>query len=256
MVQLVVFLLVVAALVILVLQNLSPVLSLVVLGSSVGMLPFSVWLLGAIAIGVLCTLIIYQLTPQRRAYRPIGKRLSEPTPEPTRFVDTPGREPTSRHQPSDSSERQNPYDSEWETFKAPEQWDDWGPQQPSPRVTSYQESPGTVVGDSVGDAFRDIESGWGDDDYETSARYASRQEPGSDIGWDKDNAYSSQSAEQPESTYEARTYEEGWLYGNDALDDPSSTAEPDEPQLEDSEDVYDANYRVIIPPYDANDKDG
>lgn len=250
MVQLIAFLLVVAALVILVLQNLSPVLPLVVLGSSVGALPFSVWLLGAIAIGVLCTLLIYQLVPQKRTYRPMGKRLSDPAPEPTnRFVDSPS--------PSDSSstrfqpERQNPYDNDWETFKAPEQWDDWGQQQGYASSYDSRERPSASAGDSVDDAVRDIESGWENDNYE--ARYSSRQDAGPDIGWDDrgvsyDNEQGAYGSERS-----PRTYDEGWLYGNDANEgEPARPAEPEEPQPEDSEDdVYDANYRVIIPPYDA-----
>ncbi len=261
MVQLIALLLLVAALVILVLQNLTPVVGLVVLGVSVGALPVSVWLLGAIATGVLCTLIIYQLVPQKRAYRPIGKRLSDPAPEPTRFVnppvDTPMGMPDARSSNAPSgrfqqSDRQNPYDSDWENFRAPEQWDDWGQKQPSEYVASNRPRPS--VGDAVDDTFKDIESGWGDDDYETSARYASRQETSPDIGWDDSSAYDSSRVER--LNYEPRTYEEGWLYGNDAPEEPLGIAEPGEPRPDDpDESVYDANYRVIIPPYDVQDKD-
>lgn len=248
MVQLITFLLVVAALLILVLQNLSPVLGLVVLGNSVGALPISVWLLGAIAIGALCTLLIYQLVPQKRAYRPMGRRLSDPVPEPSnRFVDSPDdSRSTGSSQPP---ERQNPYDNDWENFSPPAQWDDWG-QRPTPDTapTSSERS------GSVGDAVRDIESGWGDDDYEASARHASRQDTGPDIGWDDRGTYSSDGPEHPSP----RTYEEGWLYGSDTPEERLDTAEPGEPTSDESEDenVYDANYRVIIPPYDAKDKEG
>ena len=76
MVQLITFLVVVAALVILVLQNLSPAMVLVVLGRSTVALPLSLWLLMAIATGVLSTLLIYQLVPQERAYRPMGQRFA------------------------------------------------------------------------------------------------------------------------------------------------------------------------------------
>ncbi|MEA5466261.1 hypothetical protein [Leptothoe sp. PORK10 BA2] len=269
MVQLIVFLLAVAVLVILVLQNLSPLLPLVVLGRSVGTLPLSLWLLGAIAIGVLCALLVYQLVPSKRSYRPMGKRLSDPMPgndAPNRFVDAPvgesvdpyvdsSTDESSRSQSSSrgnsrsnsrsNSQRQNPYDTDWESFKAPEQWDDWGQRQ----VPSYGSEPSS---NSADDAVRDIESGWGDDGYRESARAsfrsdrgpdrgpsAGRMDLGPDMGWDVGGA------EQPSS----RTYEEGWLYGNDSGDEP--VAEADKP--EDSEDVYDANYRVIIPPYDAKD---
>ncbi|MBE9065484.1 LapA family protein [Leptolyngbya cf. ectocarpi LEGE 11479] len=252
MVQLITFLLVVAALVILVLQNLTPVLELVVLGGTTVALPLAVWLLSAIAIGALCAWLIYQLAPQKRAYRPIGKRLSDPAPEPSptnRFVDSPedsasGYQPP---QPAASRDTRSPYDSDWENFRAPEQWDDWGQQQ----------APGYAARDmprtSAEDTVRDIESGWGDDGYGESARAAARQtnrpDSGPDIGWARSGA------EQPSSSmYEPRTYEEGWLYGSDAPEEPAP--EPDAPPPEEPEDVYDANYRVIIPPYDSKDKDG
>ena len=103
----------------------------------------------------------------------------------------------------------------------------------------------------MGDTVRDIESGWGDDGYEASARYASRQDAGPDIGWDDRSAYSS------DRVGTSRTYEEGWLYGGDSPDEPPSDAEPGEPTPEEPEEenVYDANYRVIIPPYEGQDKE-
>ncbi|EKU99618.1 hypothetical protein Lepto7375DRAFT_1681 [Leptolyngbya sp. PCC 7375] len=261
MVQLMALLLIVAVLVILVVQNLSPVLGLVILGTSVGALPFSVWLLGAIATGTACTLLIYQLVPQKRAYRPIGQRLSDPPPDPDppRFADEPPSEryrsgSASRFQSSPQKpERQNPYDNDWENFRAPEQWDDWGQQQTSGAAPQSRTSVGETMGqDTVGDTVRDIESGWGDDDYEASSRYGSRQKSDPDIGWDDGDSYhSSDGADRPSP----RTYEEGWLYGDDSPDESSRTPEPGEPQPDEDEDVYDANYRVIIPPYEAKDKD-
>ena len=256
MVQLITLLVVVAALLILVLQNVTPVLELVVLGSSIGALPFSVWLLGAIAVGALCTLLIYQLVPQKRTYRPMGRRLNEPEPAPTsRFVDSPGpSRASSREAASNSRNRPDPYDNDWETFKAPEQWDDWGQQQTNAASRdSFEDRPRPSVSDAIGDAVKDIESGWGDDDYEASARYASRQEPGPDIGWEQHGTTPDHAA--------PRTYEDGWLYGNNAPEEnsPDNFPRPAEPEEVTSEaleeDVYDANYRVIIPPYERNDKD-
>lgn len=249
MVQLITFLLIVAALVVLVLQNLTPVLELVVLGGTTVALPLAVWLLSAIALGALCAWLIYQLAPQKRAYRPMGKRLTDPVPEPpptNRFVDSPEHsssgQPSAQQTSSRDSQSQSPYDSDWENFRAPEQWDDWGQQQAS----GYRDRPRTSAEDTV----RDIESGWGDDSYGESGRAAARptNRP------DRDD-WAQGGAEQPSSsTYEPRTYEEGWLYGSDAPEEPAP--EPNAPLPEESEDVYDANYRVIIPPYDTKDKDG
>ncbi|NEQ52458.1 MAG: hypothetical protein F6K11_20325 [Leptolyngbya sp. SIO3F4] len=252
MVQLITFLLVVAALVILVLQNLTPVLPLVVLGQPMVALPFSLWLLGAIAIGVLCTLVIYQLVPKKRSYRPMGKRISNPVtePEPTnRFVDSPNESSSNRVQqpPVNNSQRQNPYDSDWENFRAPEQWEDWGKQHANYDSRDTSDSSRDTSRNSPADTIRDIESGWGDDDYAYQPRRPSYQDPyqedaGPDIGW-----HGREAEQQP------RTYEQGWLYGNEATDDPSVDNEPGAPQPDESEDVYDANYRVIIPPYDTKD---
>lgn len=251
MVQLITALLIVVALVILVLQNLSPVLGLVVLGRATIELPLAVWLLVAIALGAFLALIIYRLVPKKRAYRPMGERLSDPPPEPSnRFVDSPSDRfstaaPAAPAAPP-AREDSNPYDSDWENFKAPEQWEDWGQQ----RSADYAARDMPRTGDTVGETVRDIESGWEDDDYDASGRFASRQEAGPDIGWRAESDYREQPPDRPAS----RTYEEGWLYGNDAAEESSATAEPGEPQPEEpEEDVYDANYRVIIPPYDAKD---
>ena len=240
MVQLIAFLLMVAALVILVLQNLSPVLPLVVLGRPLVALPLSLWVLGAIAIGILCTLLIYQLVPKKRAYRPMGQRLSDPVPEPpNRFVDSSSERGPSQFQQPDSGQRHNPYDSDWENFRAPEQWDDWGQTQ-----TDYA-SADARTGDSpsADDAVRDIESGWGDDGYGESRRPVYRDDGEPDIGWHSDGA------ERPST----RTYGEGWLYGNDSNTEPDAAAESESARPEEPEDVYDANYRVIIPPHDTKD---
>ncbi len=246
MVQLITFLLVVAVLVTLVLQNLNPVLGLVVLGRSTFELPFAVWLLGAIAIGGLCTLVIYQLAPKKRPYRPMGRRLSEPPPT-DRFTDTP-HEPGNRFQSQTEGQGmaaaasqtppQNPYDRDWEEFRAPEQWEDWG-QQTVSSDTGHRPSP------TADDTMRDIESGWGDDDYETSGRFAAKRNSGPGRDWDSTDAYNG-----PEGA-STQTYDEGWLYGNDSTEEPDTDAPQNAPQSETAdENVYDANYRVIIPPYE------
>ena len=252
MVQLTIFLTVAAALLILVLQNLSPSLPLVVLGRSTGALPLSLWLLIAIAAGSLCTLLIYQLVPKQRSYRPMGKRVgNDVPPEPAnRFVDMSGSNPSNpstpeRGQSRDETtpryqtKRPTPYDSDWETFKAPEQWDDWGQQQGRSRDASRDpvRDPARDPGDPVDNTVRDIESGWGYDDYAPPPAYG--ENAGPDIGWDG---------------AQARTHDEGWLYGGEPPAEPPVSPEPEPP--EPSDDVYDASYRVIIPPYDAKDDPG
>ncbi|MEM6254813.1 MAG: hypothetical protein AAF821_18000 [Cyanobacteria bacterium P01_D01_bin.156] len=244
MVRIIAFLVVVAALVTLVLQNLTPVLGLVVLGQTTVELPLAVWLLGAIAVGAMCTLVMYQLVPQKKAYRPMGKRLSDPPPA-NRFVDS---EPPIANQvqpPAGGADTgRNPYDRDWDNFRAPEQWEDWGQQSAAadygPRDRSNMPSDD--------DAMRDIESGWEEEDYQASRRFVDRQEPSRpDTGWD-DRDYPAEGGEQP------RSYEEGWLYNNSSGVESRESVEEESPRAEEAnEDVYDANYRVIIPPYDTKD---
>lgn len=260
MVQLITLLLLVALLGILVLQNLTPVLGLVVLGQSTIMLPLSLWLLGAISLGVLCTLLIYQLVPQKRPYRPMGQRLSDPIAadsEPAnrfvdnRFVDTTRDNPSGQFQQSVTSDpsRQNPYDADWENFKAPEQWDDWEQQQQAASNYSYE----NTAEDTFRGTVQDIESGWGDDGYESTYAYP-REE--SEMGWEDRSPYDSDYVNRSERPA-SRTYQGGWLYNNNASETSPETTSKNPDEFEDSdfeelEDVYDANYRVIIPPYDAN----
>lgn len=89
--QIIILLLILAALVILAVQNLSIPVSLVILGSSrTPEIPFGLLLVGAVGIGALITLILYGLIglqrPPESKYRPLGRRV--PYPE------NPGSAPT------------------------------------------------------------------------------------------------------------------------------------------------------------------
>ncbi|MEO1146001.1 MAG: hypothetical protein AAFY26_10440 [Cyanobacteria bacterium J06638_22] len=70
MVRLVIFLIVVAALLVVVLQNTTPLVALTIFGMQTPTLPLGIWVLGAIAMGVLTTLLIATLLrlvePRRR----------------------------------------------------------------------------------------------------------------------------------------------------------------------------------------------
>ena len=81
--RLIILLLILAALAVLAVQNLSTPVSLVILGSArTPEIPFGLLLLGAVCIGVLITLILYGLVGLRRPpeskYRPMGRRVPYP----------------------------------------------------------------------------------------------------------------------------------------------------------------------------------
>ncbi|NEP16943.1 MAG: hypothetical protein F6J97_08545 [Leptolyngbya sp. SIO4C1] len=297
MVRLIVLILVLGLLVILAVQNTAPAIALVVLGRQTIALPLSVWLLGAIAAGSVAALLMYgfaSLTgPSRRPYRPIGQRIrpderrefeperdrtvgrSIPTDDITREASL-GPPPADTSQPpSQSASPKAPksaYDTSWESFQAPERWDDWG-EQPDPQsVAAAKTEPPRQTGlgfkrapYSAADSVSEIESGWEADD-------AAEAEPPRRSAADQ--------TERP-----TRTYESGSLYSDDASDDASdaeagwsnadrrprddsaetfeddipdnifdSTADLDPAQVG-PDGVYEADYRVIIPPYRPLDEE-
>lgn len=82
MVRLIVLLVVLAALVILAVQNLSTSIALVILSGQTAELSFGLLLVGAVCLGALITLLIYGLMSLRRSpeskYRPIGRPMPYP----------------------------------------------------------------------------------------------------------------------------------------------------------------------------------
>ncbi|MEL6327138.1 MAG: hypothetical protein AAFQ61_09585 [Cyanobacteria bacterium J06626_23] len=311
MVRLVGLLFLVIVLVILALQNLSPTLTLVVFGSQTLTLPFSAWLLGAVAVGVFLTLLIYGLlgmrSPPRRPYRPLGQRIrpetsepdthhsdarryesspypssyaaasSESSPGPSRAVSS-GSE-TQTATPHDEPRYENSEDAgDWGTYSPPEQWEDWG-QRPEPAASSEPAAPrqgfrfrqDPYSPDTVMD---DIESGW-EEGYEAPT-YDERTGGADYAGSAYDDRYDSRETDRYPNDYSdlsdgwetnagatPRVYEDGNLYQPDTSGEYGSSerdetmgdiAAEDEP-----EDVYDADFRVIIPPYEPpneeNDRD-
>lgn len=80
--RLIILLLILAALVVLTVQNLSTSMALVILSGKTTALPFGLLLLGAICIGALVTLVLYTLVglwrPPESKYRPMGRRVPYP----------------------------------------------------------------------------------------------------------------------------------------------------------------------------------
>lgn len=247
--RLLVWLVMLAALTILAVQNLSPAIPLVVLSSRTIALPLSFWLLGAIAIGALTTLLLYSLSqlaaPSRRPYRPMGQRLSSPPPDDDRVnrfsAATAERSNSRSESPSPSA-----YDTDWESFRAPEQWDDWE-QRPepdtvaqstqgrsAPRAFQFKRQPY-----SAADTVDEIESGW--ETYETYAEDGIPYQGVSPVEETLDDIAAGWEAEAGPYPPSAPT-----------------DYEPEEFETDDdqTDGVYDADYRVIIPPYKPPEEKG
>jgi hypothetical protein len=108
--RIILLLLILAALVILALQNLSISVSLVILGSSrTPEIPFGLLLVGALCMGALITLVLYGLVglqrPPESKYRPLGRRV--PYPESPGSV-SPSGTPYSPASPYSSSTSSSP----------------------------------------------------------------------------------------------------------------------------------------------------
>ena len=192
----VVFLLVVGGLVLFAVQNASPWEALVLFGARTQPLPLSVWMVGAIAAGVLTTLLMAGLlnldSPESRSKSPRkGRSRAASSSRETQYRKTTPESESSWGRSSDtprgsagsastsSSDSADPLDAQdWGTFKPPEQWDDWG-QRPDPSVAVDTPDPaGSTRNKSkrksrrqkeqyaVEESYEEIAGGW--DDYEES----------------------------------------------------------------------------------------
>lgn len=297
---------IIGLLVVLAVQNTSPPIALVVLGGRTPPLPLSVWLLAAIASGAVTTLLLYGFanlsTPSRRSYRPMGQRIRSSAPEPrdrqsddaaSRLASEPVAATASPRRPNRGADRpkgapksapKSAYDTDWESFKAPERWDDWG-NKPDPRRVAETkaekaQSPKRGFGFkrepySATASVNEIESGW--DGYEAPA---TQPEPDDlETGWDTAAAkappqsvpHSSPSRPAPDHERPTtRVYDSGSLYDRppqatdefiteDIFDDSEDIFEDRSDDLEPAQvgpdGVYEADYRVIIPPYKPLDDD-
>lgn len=163
--RLVVVLLTLATVLLLVLQNLTPALPLVFLGSRSVALPVGVWLFGAIGLGALTTLGLTVLLKLSRGGGS-GRRRYQYEPQP--FYEP--AEPTSpssapRSSPASDPDRQTRYgttpadraaaattDSSWQSWadlQAPARWDSWESDRRAPDPMPYPD-PGSY-GDPNGD---------------------------------------------------------------------------------------------------------
>lgn len=275
--RLVVTLVLIVALVTLALQNMSPALALVFLGGRTVALPLAVWLLAAIALGSITALLLVGLGSSGPAGKTPPRRRWRVQPEPK----SPGATPSPRS-PGDTPPppRDTPRSPRGTVATPPpesqrgEDWADWEQRIPvgerrdwdSPPVMARGAGPPPLSGDQWRDrqeaeaSMADIATDW-DPDAETSAYPARDVSPVEDAlediasGWEE--------WEPPRSpppatayTYRPDPQAEGRQDQIYAPPDPPQQPWPEEAaQDEDGNPgVYDADYRVIIPP-PAHDPD-
>lgn len=308
--RLIVLGLVLVALVILALQNLSLSLPLVVLGTPTGSLPLALWLVGAIAVGAICTLLIFWLVnlgqPPRSGYRPMGRRVPYPSDERSAATETAGwqssPEPSdnrysdlSSDRPSDqppqppaapASDRvaatepvrpapQNRDAADWESFRPPERWDSW--EQPasaepprSGRFFGREADSADATVNQIDQGWEEEEAGWDganrtdDDQLEQRPRQTYRDNNlynPDQSGYDESAYSESDYSDYDESAYNrvgdpaSSNWEEDWeeespersARRTDEADDADRQMGPDG--------VYDADYRVIVPPHRPLDEE-
>jgi hypothetical protein len=250
-------LLILGGLVLFALQNMSPALPLVILGAATQPFPLALWIGGAIASGAMTTLLISGLAgsrPARRvASRPAANRFSG-------GASSAPRNPFARaSQPGSTSGNATRLQDDWETSGKKDEWDDWEEPQTSGRssFSSSQTSSSPQTGGSRSDFGRNPQPeirDRTDDDWQNWEGYEDSRRD--DRRFDR----SDREPREPQRTdFEvkrdpATRYQSGSVYslGYNRADEADL-----EQDLEDNPDregtsrrgVYDAEYRVLTPPY-------
>jgi uncharacterized integral membrane protein len=254
MVRLVLVLAIAGGLTLFALQNLTPI-SLVILGVASQPLPLAVWLLGAIVSGAATTLLVSGLISASNAFAtPRSRRTGKRSPNRVSSSTSPGWKAawsTSKSEPPkpprNTAQRVNGDD--WEPRPPLEEWEDWeGYEEPA-------KSPSTAQSSYVSSEER----------YSSSQRYPQSEDFAPTMQeqevWDdwEDEPEDSRYEDRPlseEDTRPRRTdfevrqepvarYQSGTIYSysyRDAEDRRDSSVGK-------SENVYDAEFRVITPPY-------
>jgi hypothetical protein len=244
--NLVIFLIVVAGLVLLVLQNISPSVSLVFLGTQTPSFPLSFWMVMAIAVGVILSLLIwglFQLSASGSAAVPQSSpppRSPKPPVQPMGFKAEPSPEPSSSYSssrnPVNTARTSTTYSSpqptastastndDWETEVKPirQSWDeeDWGEEESVNSTASQprwnQEEVASNSGEPRSEASEVRSSYSPESEYTRPNHYEVEQKP-------------------KRETWSGSVYSYGYREGGDTA-------------VGKSESVYDADYRIITPP--------
>ena len=254
-------LLILGGLVLFALQNMSPALPLVILGTATQPLPLALWIGGAIASGAATTLLISALSglgrPARRApSRPAATQFSRNSGSASRNPFAQGGNASSKTgSASGSTSGATQLQDDWETRGQKEEWDDW--EEPQTRsapsnFASPSASPSVSPSGSSNDpGFRNpqpeirdrTDDDWRNwDGYEDSRRDDRR---------DADPEPRPRRTDFEVKRDPATRHQSGSIYSygynqpkNPDFEDTDSRREvPERPG------VYDAEYRVITPPY-------
>ncbi|MDY7022869.1 MAG: hypothetical protein SWJ54_16235 [Cyanobacteriota bacterium] len=235
--NLVIFVIAVAALALLVWQNLSPTVSLVFLGSQSPAFPLSFWIVMAIAVGVILALLIWGLFQMSATGSTVSRRSPSRSPkppvQPMGFTSKPDVEPetsysttqnyattsttssSSTQSKSTRSTTRNNDDWETEVRPIPQSWEeeDWGLDEEEPAYSTPSET--RLEKEPLSEVFEEFEE-------------SSEPEPPH-----RDN-YEVEQKPKRES-WSGSVYSYGYREGGDT-------------GVGKSESVYDADYRVITPP--------
>lgn len=192
MVRFLLLLIAAAALIILVLQNATPVLPLVVLGMKTQAVPLAIWLLGAIAAGVVTTLITSALfrwvgssavsrSPRTRPAARVRSGTGTPWTPPSW---SPGGDtPRDTFRAETKTSRNVARGDDWDTPPSDE-WDDWE-EAPTTAARPVTPSPRTVIQEPVYDTppYRP----YGESGYEAYSSDSYRATPATDTPHYRDN---------------------------------------------------------------------
>lgn len=281
--RLVLLLLVVCGLVLFAVQNPAPTLSIAFLGLRTVALPLGVWLAAAIALGALTTLALTLPLSLRPSPRPGQRRRWKvhPTPHDRAYPQDSANSPNPpagsasqgdsgrrevRPRAGDRPSPRNPVSPQpdrsrvaaeaaddwqsWEHRSSPSQWDDWGQASADATESGRDRRPRRQRRDTeqATESYQDLASGWDPrlEEEPVIARGGSTVDDTLDeiaMGWEdwEDDTAPSETA------YRYRPASQGSV---DNVYAPADAADTDWEAGDRTPDdqVYDADYRVIIPP--------
>ena len=255
-IRLAIALILIGGLVLLTVQNLSPAMPLVVLGGSTLSLPLAVWIGGAIAAGAATTLVISALSslarpvrrsaPKRPAAAVGGTSFKAPwTPQPS------GKSAQTGSAQTKPSSRQD----DWNAPQGKDEWDDW--EEPAPPA-----APSTTQSRAPQPEARDrLDEDWADwDGYDDYQRGSQRNEP----------QRNEPQRNEPQTPYVPRridfetkqepvtriqsgsVYSHSYNRTDEPADRPDDLRDRNDTPPRKPGEVYDAEYRVLTPPYHPN----
>jgi hypothetical protein len=247
------------------LQNSSPAVPLVILGVQTQAFPLAVWMVGAIAAGAFTTLVIAALfglsnIASTRTRRPAARREAsryatsadtswdkgwtesqDSSYSSTATAATASASAATSYAKSESPKPKSSFDfsNDWENVGAPvEEWEDW---------QDYEEPVDTPRAQANPQASSSYSSSSSSSSYNSQTRIQEPEEEREEWeDWEEEEVSPQASVQPPRTDYEVRrdpktSYQSGSVYSY-------SYREPSDSGVGKTEAVYDADYRVIIPP--------